>query len=162
MKVKTFSQYERCTLWALCFVVAVTLLSGCVVSKPRHVISLSDATSREGTLKDIDGMLAYTMNYTHEKTDAGDGLGTLRVAGVIQPNQPLNSINIEVYFIDAQGTITGKQSLFTTMSGWGYHTKYRAKESTFSEEIIIPKGTESLGFSVYTHDRPQRPGRGGK
>ena len=158
-----FASYKRVTLRAVCLMIFATFVISCVVNKPQHIVPLSDVKAREGSLKGIDGTLTYTMNYTHKEQDSGKGLGTLTVAGVVQPNLPLNSINIEVFFIDADNTITGKESLFTTMAGWGsYKTQYRSKESTFNKEIIIPEGTDALGFSVYTHDRPQRPGRGGK
>jgi hypothetical protein len=150
---------KRSYIPALCGLISVILLTGCVTSKPQHVVPISEAKNLEGSTKNVDGTFFYRLNFT--PSESGDHMGVLAAAGTIRLIRPLNSINIELSFLNAAGEVTQKQTIFNSMKMKGDHaSKYRKKQLSFEKEIPVPKGTDAVGFSLYSHDRPQRPGRG--
>lgn len=130
------------------FAVVFLVLSGCSVAG-RQVpedkrLPLANGQTFQGSF--TEGVLGVDYSYTV----AGD---TLKIAGDVYGRKSINSLKVQLVFIDQAGAVMESKMVYYS----GYRSYYRGKiNRNFSREYKIPAGAKDLSFDFFVEYRVSR------
>jgi hypothetical protein len=131
----------------LLIVLVSLVLVSCSIGKITSewvILPIEEGQSYTETYKDID----YTMVVNcHYKPGVSGGEGTLEFKGDMTPNRRLETLIINLNFLDAQGNILQTNPIYTSGIGGG------AAPATISNTFTVPHGTSAIALTDISRER---------
>ena len=139
---KCFSPYVTIIL----FLSGLLLVLGCggVTIREDQRIQLQADQSYQGTQNTVDYRLEY--QYVFKQANAG-GTGSIEISGKVSPKRRLDSLDIYLNFLDAEGKRIGSKNVFGAGAGTG------AGKGSFSNTFETPPGTVSIAFTYTSREK---------
>ena len=134
--------YNNIYLLGPCLLLTATLLlivacGGTQINKDNW-ISLKNGAPVQGTQSSVDGVVEYEVVF---KRPESGGPGTIDINGKVIPARGLDSLDVNINFLDASGKRIDVKSIYSSGAGRG------TPQRTFAYTFKIPAGTESIAFS---------------
>lgn len=107
-------------------------------------IQLQAGQSNQGTQNTVDYRLEY--QYVFKQANPG-GTGSIEVSGKVSPKRRLDSLDIYLNFLDAEGQRLGSKNVFGGGAGRG------AGKGSFSHTFETPPGTVSIAFTYTSREK---------
>jgi len=117
---------------------------GGVTIREDQRIQLQAGQSYQGTQNTVDYRLEY--QYVFKQASAG-GPGSIEISGKVNPKRRLDSLDIYLNFLDAEGQRLGSKNVFGGGAGRG------AGKGSFSNTFETPPGTVSIAFTYTSREK---------
>jgi len=128
------------------FLSGMLLVLGCggVTIREDQRIQLQADQPYQGTQNTVDYRLEY--QYVFKQASTG-GSGSIEISGKVNPKRRLDSLNIYLNFLDAEGKRLGGKNIYGGGAGRG------AGKRSFSNIFETPPGTVSIAFTYTSRER---------
>jgi hypothetical protein len=125
----------------------LVLSCGGVTIREDQRIQLQAGQSYQGTQNSVDYRLEY--QYVFKQANPG-GPGSIEISGKVNPKRRLDSLDIYLNFLDAEGKRLGSKNVFGVGAGMG------AGKGSFSKTFETPPGTVSIAFTYTSREKIDR------
>ena len=125
------------------------LVLGCggVIIRDDQRIPLQADQPYQGTQNNVDYRLEYQYLFKQANTGAA---GSIEVSGKVSPKRRLDSLDIYLNFLDAEGNRLGSKHVFGGGAGMG------VGKGSFSKTFETPPGTVSIAFTYTGREKIDR------
>ena len=137
---------HRSPVTGLMIFIAVAVVIGCggATIRPEQRIALTADTPYASTVKTTDYSMDYQIVY---KPAGSSGEGALQFTGKLVPRRGLDSMNIWINFLDAEGKTIGSKPLYSPGAGRG------AARTSLEKSFEVPPGTVSVAFTHIAREK---------
>jgi hypothetical protein len=135
------------SILALMLALIFFISCGGVTIREDQRIQLQAGQSYQGTQNTVDYRLEY--QYVFKQANPG-GPGSIEVSGKVSPKRRLDSLDIYLNFLDAEGKRIGSKNVFGAGAGKG------AGKGSFSNTFETPTGTVAIAFTYTSRDKIDR------
>ena len=108
------------------------------------ILPIEEGQSYSETYKDIDYTMVVNCRY---KPGASGGEGTLEFSGEMTPNRKLDTLIINLNFLDQEGNRLQTNQIYNSGIGRG------AGRATISDTFTVPEGTASIALTDIARER---------
>jgi hypothetical protein len=120
---------------------------GGVTIREDQRIQLQADQPYQGTQNTVDYRFEY--QYVFKQANAG-GPGSIEISGKVNPKRRLDSLDIYLNFLDAEGKRIRSKNVFGVGAGTG------AGKGSFSKTFETPPGTVSIAFTYTSREKIDR------